>query len=108
MHDVNHSVTDMRYRLPIALTALLSMPALADTPVPPSYPRLEYRSALADFVPYRETGLADWHAVNDVVERLGGHMGHAGHVQAPAGGHEQSGRDASDRPISEGQGRGRP
>lgn len=88
-------------RLPIALTALLSVQALADTPAPPTYPLLEYRPVLADFVPYRETGLADWRMVNATVERLGGHMGHA---QRPDGGHEHGGRDVSDRLTPGGQG----
>jgi hypothetical protein len=84
--------------LPLVLTALSWAHALADTPAPPSYPLLEYRPALADYVPYRETGLKDWRAVNDAVERLGGHMGHA---RMPVGDHHHGhgGRDASDRPT---------
>lgn len=82
----------MRYRLPIAMTAMLSAHALAGAPAPPAYPRLDYRPALADYMPYREMGLNDWRAANMTVERLGGHMGHA---RAPADG--KHGRDAPDR-----------
>lgn len=91
----------MRIRLPIALTALLTAPALADTP--PVLPRLEYRPVLADYVPDREIALADWRAVNATVERLGGHMGHA---RLPSVG--PGGRDASDRPSTSAQERARP
>jgi len=95
----------MRYRLPLPLTALLSAHAAAGMPAPPTYPLLEYRPALADYVPYRETGLADWRAVNAAVERLGGHMGHA---RTPSSGHDPGGREATDRPASGGQVRQRP
>lgn len=93
----------MRHRLPIALTALLSAHALADTPMPPSYPLLEYRPALAGYVPDRETGLNDWRTANDTVARLGGH---AGHARMPAGDHHHAGHDApigtsGERPAGE-------
>lgn len=85
---------DMRCFVPIALLVVVSVHAQAQMPEQAAYPRLEYQSALADYVPYRETGLNDWRAANDAVERLGGHMGHA---RIPADGHhhDHDGRDAS-------------
>ncbi len=65
----------MRYRL--VLTALLPCTAFAAGAPAPEPPRLEYRPALADYHPYREVELADWRAVNDLVGRLGGHLGHS-------------------------------
>lgn len=84
----------MRCIVPIALLAVVSVHAQAQKPEQAAYPRLEYRPVLADYVPYRETGLNDWRAANDAVERLGGHMGHA---RMPADGHhhDHGGRDAS-------------
>jgi len=58
----------------LVLSALL--PLLAQGQDEPVHPRLEYRPVLADYVPYRETEMADWRAANDTVGRLGGHMGH--------------------------------
>ncbi|MGQ9861412.1 MAG: hypothetical protein ACUVSD_05335 [Thiobacillaceae bacterium] len=85
----------MRCFVPIALLAVVSVLAQAQMPEHAAYPRLEYRPALADYAPYRETGLDDWRAANERVGRLGGHMGHA---RMPAGGHhhDQDGRDAFD------------
>ncbi len=86
----------------IALIALLSPQVQADTP--PTYPRLEYRSVLAGYLPYRERELIDWRAANELVERLGGHMGHAqapGEQEPPGHG----GHDASHRPAGHAGGR---
>ncbi len=35
----------------------------------------EYRSAFADYRPYKEPEIADWRALNDEVGRVGGHLG---------------------------------
>ncbi|MFN3593785.1 MAG: hypothetical protein ACK4TK_03755 [Thiobacillaceae bacterium] len=61
-------------RATLVLSALL--PLLAQAQDAPVYPRLDYRSVLADYVPYREAEMADWRMANDTVGRLGGHMGH--------------------------------
>lgn len=65
-------------RLPMRATLVLSalLPLLAQAQGEPAPPRLEYRSVLADYVPYREAEMADWRTANDTVGRLGGHMGH--------------------------------
>ncbi len=82
----------------IALALILTGSAWAGVDAPPAYPLLEYRSSLADYVPRREPVLSDWRAVNEEMERLGGHMGHA---REGAGGHDHQhggpaapGRDA--------------
>lgn len=64
--------------LPMRATLVLSalLPLLAQAQGEPAHPRLEYRSVLADYVPYRESEMADWRTANDTVGRLGGHMGH--------------------------------
>lgn len=64
----------MRVASYLILTAFLSLTARAQSEAVP--PRLDYRSVLADFAPYREAERADWRAANDTVGRLGGHMGH--------------------------------
>lgn len=90
---------DISCFVPIALLAVVAVHAQAQMSEQAAYPRLEYRSALADYTPYRDTVLNDWRAANDAVERLGGHMGHA---RMPADGHhhDHGGRDASqDRPA---------
>lgn len=61
-------------RATLVLSALL--PLLAQAQGEPAHPRLEYRSVLADYVPYREAEMTDWRTANDTVGRLGGHMGH--------------------------------
>jgi hypothetical protein len=38
--------------------------------------RVEYRSSFEDYRPWSAEPLRDWRAVNDEVERLGGHAGH--------------------------------
>ncbi|TAK88073.1 MAG: hypothetical protein EPO20_01160 [Betaproteobacteria bacterium] len=40
-------------------------------PVPP----LEYRSAFADYRPYKEPEVAPWRDANEEVGRVGGHLG---------------------------------
>lgn len=81
----------MRHLLFYALMVLWCSAALSDSSAG-DVPSLVYRSALAEYVPYREAGLIDWRAANDLVQRLGGHMGHA---RTPAEG--ERGREAKDR-----------
>jgi len=38
--------------------------------------KVEYRSSFEDYRPWSAEPLRDWRAVNDEVERLGGHAGH--------------------------------
>lgn len=56
----------------LVLSALLPLLAQGAS----GHPRLEYRSVLADYMPYRAAEMADWRAANATVGRLGGHMGH--------------------------------
>ena len=44
--------------------------AAQGTPPPP-----EYRSAFADYRPYKEPVIVDWRAANEEVGRVGGHLG---------------------------------
>ena len=70
----------------MALAAVATGAALAQTDVPrnPSdpavpVPKVEYRSAFADYRPYAEEDAgpaASWRALNDEMGRLGGHRGH--------------------------------
>lgn len=60
-----------------ALLAAIALPVAAD----------DYRSTTADYMPYRETSMADWRGANDEMGQLmghGGHMGHMGNVNAPS------------------------
>ena len=48
-------------------------------------PRVEDRSAFADYRPFSDEKLAPWRDVNDEVARVGGHAGATGHGKpAPA------------------------
>lgn len=93
--------------LPMRATLILSalLPLLAQAQGEPAHPRLEYRSVLADYVPYREAEMADWRTANDTVGRLGGHMGHVmpqAEEAKDAPGAQPTG------PLPAGEGRGRP
>ena len=60
-------------------------PTDSQAPVPP----VQYRSAFADYQPFREPDLADWRRVNEEMKGLGGHQGHAAKPKpaaAPVGG----------------------
>jgi hypothetical protein len=61
--------------------AALTQSATGDTvQTASSAPRLQYRSAFADYKPYKDVSPANWRAVNDAVAGVGGGAGgHAGH-----------------------------
>jgi hypothetical protein len=71
---------------------LLASAQAAKSEAPTAVPQLSYRSALADYKPYRDVPLANWREVNDIVAGApGGASGHASHglgamkgVEAPA------------------------
>lgn len=59
---------------------LLALAQAAKTEAPKGAPQLTYRSAFADYKPYRDAPLANWREVNDTVARAsGGASGPAGH-----------------------------
>jgi hypothetical protein len=66
------------FPLRAAIAALLAAPALAAPPRPDpadaaaSAPRLQHRSALADYKRHADAPPADWKAANQLVERIGG------------------------------------
>ncbi|MGQ0654946.1 MAG: hypothetical protein ACT4P4_22205 [Betaproteobacteria bacterium] len=62
----------------------------ATDPEAPVQP-VQYRSAFADYKPFREPEAANWRDVNDEVRGLGGHMGHAGKPKPP-GAKQESGQ----------------
>jgi hypothetical protein len=71
-----------------ALLAAQSPAAPGADPAAATDPQLSYRSAFADYQPYQDVPLADWHRVNAVVGDAagsagsagsGGSAGHAGH-----------------------------
>jgi hypothetical protein len=79
----------------MALAGFLPFLALAQaakTEAPTAVPLLSYRSAFADYKPYKDVPLANWREVNDIVAGApGGASGHASHgmvdmkgPQAPA------------------------
>lgn len=57
-----------------AAQAQQAAPGDAQAKVPP----VEYRSAFADYRPFREPEMEKWREVNDQVKGLGGHVGHVG------------------------------
>lgn len=77
-----------------AVAALLATPALAaprPDPADPaaSAPKLQHRSALADYKRRADPTPSDWKAANDLVERIGGWRAYAreaaqGAASAPA------------------------
>ncbi|WP_428418592.1 hypothetical protein [Methylibium sp.] len=74
----------------VALAAcmpLLAAAQAAKTEAPKAAPQLTYRSAFADYKPYKDAPLADWRQVNDTVAGApGGASGHAGHSMNGMGG----------------------
>jgi hypothetical protein len=59
---------------------LLAAAQAAKSEVPKVAPQLTYRSAFADYKPYKDAPLANWREVNDIVAGApGGASGHAGH-----------------------------
>jgi len=59
---------------------LLAAAQAAKTEAPKVAPELTYRSAFADYKPYKDAPLANWRVVNDIVAAApGGASGHAGH-----------------------------
>lgn len=68
-----------------AMAALLALVATAARPQPPPVAtQLSYRSAFADYKPYKEPALANWREVNDTVARTPG--GGSGLAATPAPG----------------------
>jgi hypothetical protein len=57
-----------------ALAASCAVAAAQDSS--PGQARVEYRSSFENYRPWSPEPLRDWRAVNDEVERLGGHAGH--------------------------------
>lgn len=60
-----------------------------------------YRSALADYRPYRQPEALDWRQANEQVQGQAGHAGHGGHVMS------HDGHDMRDMPKDKG-GQGMP
>ena len=59
---------------------LLATAQAAKTEPPNATAQLTYRSAFADYKPYKEAPLANWRELNDTVAGApGGASGHAGH-----------------------------
>lgn len=66
---------------------LLAGAQAAKTEAPKAVPALTYRSAFADYKPYKDAPPANWRQVNDMVAGApGGASGHAGHSMGGMGG----------------------
>ncbi len=64
----------------LACFPLLAAAQTAPSEVPKAAPQLAYRSAFADYKPYKDEPPGDWRKVNDaVVSAKGGASAHAGH-----------------------------
>ena len=67
------------------IAVLVCLPVLAAAQTAPNEalkaaPQLAYRSAFADYKPYKDEPTADWRKINDsVASAQGGAGGHAGH-----------------------------
>jgi hypothetical protein len=76
-------MTKMSLAAGVALSAclpLLAAAQVAPKAAPKAAPQLAYRSAFADYKPYKDEPPADWRKVNDAVAPgQGGSSGHAGH-----------------------------
>jgi hypothetical protein len=76
-------MTKMSLAAGLALSAclpLLAAAQVAPKAAPKAAPQLTYRSAFADYKPYKEEPPADWRKVNDAVAPAQGGAGsHAGH-----------------------------
>jgi hypothetical protein len=63
-----------------ACLPLLVAAQIAKTDAPMVVPQLTYRSAFADYKPYKDTPLANWREVNDIVAgTMADASGHEGH-----------------------------
>ena len=67
--------------IPLAAFAQLATPDAVNPSASAS--TLQYRSAFADYKPYKDVPLADWRAVNDAVAGSGG-MSHMPMAAAPS------------------------
>ncbi len=68
----------------VLLTAAVA--AQAQDPFDPAEgAKVEYVSALARYQRFREEQVMPWPAANEEMKRIGGHGGHLGMDQAPAG-----------------------
>ncbi len=105
MHPYLESEPAMRLRLVLALLASTALLAFAEAPPAVTHPQVVYRPVLADYAPYREGELLDWRAVNDLVARLGGHMGH---TEQAAHRHEPAAAGVPTQPAAGGQAPQRP
>lgn len=66
---------------------LLAAAQATTNEAPKAAPPLTYRSAFADYKPYKDAPLANWRQVNDTVAGApGGASGHAGHSMTGMGG----------------------
>ena len=64
----------------LACLPLLAAAQASPNQAPKAAPQLAYRSAFADYKPYKDEPPADWRKVNDAVAPAnGGTRGHAGH-----------------------------
>ena len=75
----------------VLLGACLAGATYASAAVPPeaqsssATPQITYRSAFADYRPFREEQVRDWRALNDDVAQTGGHVGIMRGTNAAAG-----------------------
>ncbi len=82
--------------------AALAQPARIDPaqPVIPT-PQLQYRSAFADYKPYRDVPVANWRALNDALAAKGGSAGgHAGHTMPGIPGMDQTRTPRAEPPTT--------
>ena len=79
-----------------ACVPLLATAQDAKTEPPKPTAQLTYRSAFADYKPYKDTPLATWRVLNDTVAGAsGGASGHAGHSMSGMKGMEMPAAPAS-------------
>lgn len=80
----------------MACLPLLATAQSAKTETPKAAPQLTYRSAFADYKPYKDAPLADWRELNATVAGApGGAGGHAGHSMTGMQGMEMPSAPAS-------------
>ena len=78
-------------RTVVLLGACLAAATFASAAVPPeaqpsaATPEMTYRSAFADYRPFRDEPVTDWRALNDDVAAAGGHIGIMRGTNAAAG-----------------------
>ena len=68
-----YSVVLLGACLAMSTAATAAVPAEAQPSPPP--PEVTYRSAFADYKPFREEPPADWRTLNEAVGEAGGHIG---------------------------------